>query len=369
MKKQETGSMKKIFIIIILVITSFTSASATATPTATVTPTPYNCIVSDTTWQWINPGSGLEENVQISGNYVNYTMGTIPGAQPLWPTDPVAGSYGLEDEMLIYKDFNVPDVYACQFIEAYVEYISDDYGLIDINGNTLDCSVLSGSSYAGYYTGLGCTLDFDDIYYFDIDGSVFHKGTNRLNAVIRGTDCCSSWFVLRMCLTIYECTPSPTSTLTMTATPTFTVTPTNTPTVTPSITATITHTFTFTFTPTITATLTATFTPTITPTYTATPPPLFMEHKGNFPNPFSDKTEIVFWISRDALVDLKIFTVAGEVVCEKTGLPYAQGYNTIQWNGRNNSNELVASGVYIYKISSYVEGYYSRFLSKIWCVR
>jgi hypothetical protein len=91
--------------------------------------------------------------------------------------------------------------------------------------------------------------------------------------------------------------------------PTKTATCTVTQTITPSPTVTISA--TFTSTSSITATITITPTCTISPTFTATPVPLVLNLVGNFPNPFMDTTDIVYWLSCESSVELKVYTVSG----------------------------------------------------------
>lgn len=174
------------------------------------------------------------------------------------------------------------------------------------------------------------------------------------------------------------CTPTITltRTSTFTATPTVTATPTDTPpythTITRTHTATPTNSMTYTVTPTqtITNTHTNTATKTMTPTPTATLIPFIMAHEGPFPNPFQNDTDVVFWLSRDANIRVKIFTVSGEVVREVTDIQGEKGYNRFYWDSLNRTGKRVASGVYIYIIfASTVYGENARVTDKVTCVR
>ena len=141
-------------------------------------------------------------------------------------------------------------------------------------------------------------------------------------------------------------TPALTPLLSRTFTPTVSFTPANSPVLTPSLTAARTATLTITFTPPFPS-------PTFTLTFTPTPPyqPLSLCLKGNYPNPAKKRgTNIVFHITAPAEVTVKIFDVSGELV-HASGVFYKPaGYNTYFWDGRNKSNRVAASGVYIYKI-------------------
>jgi hypothetical protein len=143
-------------------------------------------------------------------------------------------------------------------------------------------------------------------------------------------------------------------TYTFTDTPTFTVTPTLTLTCTDTPTFTVTDTFsstpTITQTWTVTYTYTITMTATVTSTLTPTPPPLVLALKGNFPNPFVDDTHIVYWLSVDALVQVKVYTVSGEVVRISGDIAGKKGYNEYFWDGLNITGRPVASGVFIYRV-------------------
>lgn len=174
-------------------------------------------------------------------------------------------------------------------------------------------------------------------------------------------------------------TPSFTQSETHTITPTHSMTPTVTPTVTATQTATLTvtqtethtytqtHTFTMTqshtATPSFTATATITNTYTITETasvtstvtFTATPTativPFIMSLEGNFPNPFDRDTHIVYWLSREALINIKIFSVSGELVAWAEDIQGLSGNNSFYFDGRNRAQKPLASGVFIYKIT------------------
>ncbi len=161
----------------------------------------------------------------------------------------------------------------------------------------------------------------------------------------------------------YTITETTTQTIFYTATSaltiTFTITLTMTNTVAFTITRTITLTFTITesytvsqtMTPTISFTTTTSITETVITTATVTPALYFFDFEiiGVFPNPFKDKTEIIFYVSKETKVHIKIFTVSGEIVREEYVYSKA-GYNSFLWDGLNFNQKIVASGVFICKI-------------------
>ena len=80
--------------------------------------------------------------------------------------------------------------------------------------------------------------------------------------------------------------------------------------------------------------------------------PLEFHLEQNYPNPFNGRTSINFSLPFSAYVDLKIFDMNGEVV--KT---LYQGYHNnehskIIWDGKNDLNKLVSSGIYLYSVES-----------------
>ena len=77
----------------------------------------------------------------------------------------------------------------------------------------------------------------------------------------------------------------------------------------------------------------------------------------NYPNPFNPETWIPYRLAEDADVTLTIYDTRGQVVRTFVlGHQSAGAYETrdkaIYWNGRNNSGEPVASGIYFYNLST-----------------
>ena len=77
----------------------------------------------------------------------------------------------------------------------------------------------------------------------------------------------------------------------------------------------------------------------------------------NYPNPFNPETWIPYHLANDADVELAIYDAKG-VLVRLFDLGYQRaGYYTDQtkaayWDGRNKSRELVASGVYLYRLTA-----------------
>jgi hypothetical protein len=74
----------------------------------------------------------------------------------------------------------------------------------------------------------------------------------------------------------------------------------------------------------------------------------------NHPNPFETETVFAFVVASDAPAEqvlLKIYTVRGRLIREFRLRSVGPGYVEIVWDGRDSDGELVANGVYYYKMS------------------
>ncbi|MCD4819295.1 MAG: T9SS type A sorting domain-containing protein [Candidatus Cloacimonetes bacterium] len=71
----------------------------------------------------------------------------------------------------------------------------------------------------------------------------------------------------------------------------------------------------------------------------------------NYPNPFNPTTTINFSIPEDSEVKLLIFNVKGQKVSTLVDNHFKKGSHSIEWNGTDNRNKSVASGIYFYQIS------------------
>jgi len=78
------------------------------------------------------------------------------------------------------------------------------------------------------------------------------------------------------------------------------------------------------------------------------------ELKQNYPNPFKSDgigTRISFNLKRPAKVEVTIYNIRGQKVKTLTNENYPAGKYNLAWNGTNETDKLVASGVYFYKLS------------------
>jgi len=72
----------------------------------------------------------------------------------------------------------------------------------------------------------------------------------------------------------------------------------------------------------------------------------------NYPNPFNPSTEIVFQIAEPSMISLRIFDILGREVKTLLNEEKQNGRYSIRWNGDNNFNEPVSSGIYFYKLDA-----------------
>ena len=72
----------------------------------------------------------------------------------------------------------------------------------------------------------------------------------------------------------------------------------------------------------------------------------------NFPNPFNPVTTITYEIPRMSYITLKVYNLAGQRVSSLVSQVQRAGKYQVQWDGKDFNGREVASGVYIYSIST-----------------
>jgi hypothetical protein len=70
----------------------------------------------------------------------------------------------------------------------------------------------------------------------------------------------------------------------------------------------------------------------------------------NYPNPFNPSTSIAFSVKEASLVQLSIYNLHGQEVRTLANGNYASGKYAITWDGKDNSGQILPSGVYLYKL-------------------
>ncbi len=72
----------------------------------------------------------------------------------------------------------------------------------------------------------------------------------------------------------------------------------------------------------------------------------------NYPNPFNPTTTIRFQLPKHSKVSIKIYDIIGQEVRTLVEKDFEAGYHTVTWDGSNNSERKVASGIYFYRIET-----------------
>ncbi len=72
----------------------------------------------------------------------------------------------------------------------------------------------------------------------------------------------------------------------------------------------------------------------------------------NYPNPFNPSTTIIYRLPEAARVRLTIHDLTGRQVRELVNQNQNAGSYSVQWDGRNQAGQTVATGVYIYEIQA-----------------
>ncbi len=70
----------------------------------------------------------------------------------------------------------------------------------------------------------------------------------------------------------------------------------------------------------------------------------------NYPNPFNPTTVISFQLPVDGEVSLAIYNSLGQLVKQAANGTYARGRHQLTWDGRNQAGEVVAAGLYFYRL-------------------
>jgi hypothetical protein len=80
--------------------------------------------------------------------------------------------------------------------------------------------------------------------------------------------------------------------------------------------------------------------------------PVFTTLKSNYPNPFNPETTISYDIAEETDVTLDVYNIRGQKVKTLVNERMKPGYNSVIWNGKDDNNRNVASGVYFYRLKT-----------------
>ena len=72
----------------------------------------------------------------------------------------------------------------------------------------------------------------------------------------------------------------------------------------------------------------------------------------NYPNPFNPTTTISYSLPLEGRVSLNIYNVKGQLVRQLIDGSQSEGYYEVVWNGKDNNEKNVSSGIYFYKLST-----------------
>jgi len=72
----------------------------------------------------------------------------------------------------------------------------------------------------------------------------------------------------------------------------------------------------------------------------------------NYPNPFNPETTILYELPRASQVEVVIFNLLGEKVRVLLNQPQQAGQHRLLWNGRDENEKSVPSGVYFYRLQA-----------------
>lgn len=71
----------------------------------------------------------------------------------------------------------------------------------------------------------------------------------------------------------------------------------------------------------------------------------------NYPNPFNSTTKIEYLLPKNGNVEILIYDITGRFIKRWKYENQVQGLYTIEWDGTNELNRKVSSGIYIYMIN------------------
>jgi hypothetical protein len=72
----------------------------------------------------------------------------------------------------------------------------------------------------------------------------------------------------------------------------------------------------------------------------------------NYPNPFNPYTDIRFHLPQETRVTLRIYNILGQLITTVVDELKPAGSYSVRWEGRDDHNVLVGSGVYFYRIET-----------------
>jgi hypothetical protein len=72
----------------------------------------------------------------------------------------------------------------------------------------------------------------------------------------------------------------------------------------------------------------------------------------NYPNPFNPETQISYQIANGGYISLNIYDLLGREIKTLVSEDQPPGYYTVSWDGKDESGNIVPSGVYLYTLNT-----------------
>ncbi|MCF7857967.1 MAG: T9SS type A sorting domain-containing protein [Candidatus Cloacimonetes bacterium] len=72
----------------------------------------------------------------------------------------------------------------------------------------------------------------------------------------------------------------------------------------------------------------------------------------NYPNPFNPSTTIAYSLQNDGMAELNVYNIKGQLVKTLVNGEQPAGLYEAVWNGKDNNEKNISSGVYFYKLST-----------------
>ena len=79
--------------------------------------------------------------------------------------------------------------------------------------------------------------------------------------------------------------------------------------------------------------------------------PIVFGLKQNIPNPFNPSTQIRFSLPEKSMTSLNIYNLKGQLVKTLVNADFPKGNHMVTWDGKDNNNTDVSSGVYYYRLN------------------
>jgi hypothetical protein len=72
----------------------------------------------------------------------------------------------------------------------------------------------------------------------------------------------------------------------------------------------------------------------------------------NIPNPFNPSTQIMYAVPEAGNVTLEVYNILGQQIVTLVDGEHQPGFYSVEWNGRDEKGQSVASGIYLYRLKA-----------------